>query len=174
MEIDVVGDKLMMERNYELKNQLRVALLEVMQPNVKYSCADLREAVCRTHPELEIEDRKFSTLIYRIRKDTPEITLEENLYMFNQEGEQNMEEHQNNQEDGWSLTGYVEGINRLITEAEDFCKRDITDTSLSTQQVVSIRASLELTRKLKKLMRDEEKNIAKALSEINVLNQMKK
>ncbi len=161
------------ERNYGLKTQLKDALFEVMQPHVRYSCSDLREAVGTAHPELVIEDRKFSTLLYRIRKDKPEIIMVDNMYMVMREGELHMEEAYTMNESEWNLTKYIDGINSLVAEAEAFCKRDITDTSLPTQQVIAIRCAAEITKKLKKIMREKEKCVQKALSEINVLNQLK-
>ena len=84
----------MTERNYALKKLMRNALLEVLGSGMSFSFVELREEIRRRYSDICIDDRKFSTLLYRIRKDMPEIKLENNQYYLDKTRIQKMEDIQ--------------------------------------------------------------------------------
>ena len=88
------GDKRMTERNYALKKLMRNALLDVLGSGMSFSFVELREEIRRRYSDICIDDRKFSTLLYRIRKDMPEIKLENNQYYLDKTRIQKMEDIQ--------------------------------------------------------------------------------
>ena len=185
----------MTERNYALKKLMRNALLEVLGSGMSFSFVELREEIRRRYSDICIDDRKFSTLLYRIRKDMPEIKLENNQYYLDKTRIQKMEDIQqssivqtivepvhtesiqalsderNMQEnfERWDLTDFIGELNQLVDKAEKYCDRDLCDLALSSQQVISIRRMLDFTKKLKELLREEESGVKLNLAEINAL-----